>query len=258
MPAIDTERVIAIRHWTNTQFTVTTTRQEGLRFENGQFVMVGLNTNGLALLRPHSIASANHEEHLEFLSIKVPEGPFTSRLHNLKLGDEILVSRKPTGTLVLSALRPGKRLYLLCTGTGVAPFLSLLKCPQLYDRFEQIILVHGVRWAKETEVVHDRIRRVTLHGCIGSQARAKLRYYPAVTREPHMNRGRITNLLEYGQLRSRLGLPPLDPGTDRAMVCGSPAMLADTCILLDRRGFAISRHIGETGDYVIERVSRPQ
>lgn len=252
--AIGTERVLKVQHWTDTQFTFTTTRDSGLRFENGQFVMVGLQVDSRPLLRAYSIASANHEEHLEFLSIKVPNGPLTSRLQHIREGDDILVSRKPTGTLVLHDLKPGKRLYLLSTGTGAAPFMSVIKDPEAYERFEHVVLVHGVRWARETAVVQSLVERVKEHEFLGEYAREKLHYYPAVTREPHRNRGRLTELIDSGRLFNDLGLPTFDPAQDRVMVCGSPAMLADTQKLLDERGFRISPHIGEPGDYVIERA----
>ncbi len=254
MAAIGTERVLSVQHWTDTQFTFTTTRDAGLRFENGQFVMVGLEVDERPLLRAYSIASANHEEHLEFLSIKVPDGPLTSRLQHIREGDAVLISRKPTGTLVLHDLKPGKRLYLLSTGTGAAPFMSVIKDPEAYEHFEKVVFVHGVRWARETAVLKHRIEELRAHELLGEWVREKLLYYPAVTREPHVNRGRLTHLIESGRLSYDLGLPPLDPGEDRAMVCGSPAMLADTCALLDGRGFRMSPHIGETGDYVIERA----
>jgi ferredoxin/flavodoxin---NADP+ reductase len=252
--AIGSERVLAVRHWTDTQFTFTTTRDRGLRFENGQFVMVGLALRDRPLLRAYSIASANHEEHLEFLSIKVPDGPLTSRLQQVRAGDEVLVSRKPTGTLLLQDLKPGRRLYLLSTGTGAAPFMSVIMDPEAYARFERIILVHGVRWARETAVVRHRITSLRDHEILGAAVRAKLHYYPAVTREPHANRGRLPTLIESGRLARDLNLPPLHASCDRVMVCGSPAMLSDTCALLDARGFTLSPHIGTPGDYVIERA----
>lgn len=254
MAAVSTERVLSVRHWTDTQFTFTTTRDAGLRFENGQFVMVGLHINNRPLLRAYSIASANHEEHLAFLSIKVPDGPLTSRLQHIREGDEVLVSRKPTGTLVLHDLKPGKRLYLLSTGTGAAPFMGLIKDPEAYERFEHVILVHGVRWARETAVLEHLLEELRNHEYLGEMVREKLLYYPTVTREPYRNRGRLTELLNSAKLSDDLGLPPLDPANDRAMVCGSPSMLDDTCELLDARGFKMSPHIGEPGDYVIERA----
>jgi len=250
---IGTERVLAVEHWTDTQFTFRTTRDRGLRFENGQFVMVGLMLER-PLLRAYSIASANHEEHLDFLSIKVPDGPLTSRLQHVRPGDELLVSRKPTGTLLLADLRPGVRLYLLCTGTGAAPFLSIIQDPELYARFNEVVLIHGVRWARETEVVRRRIATLEQHELLGEMVRNSLRYHPTVTREPHLNRGRLTALLESGRLLERLHLPPLDAASDRLMVCGSPGFLSETCALLDARNFAISPHTGVPGDYVIERA----
>ncbi len=253
MAIIGTERVLAVEHWTETQFSFRTTRDRALRFENGQFVMVGLMLER-PLLRAYSIASANHEEHLEFLSIKVPDGRLTSRLQHVQPGDEVLVSRKPTGTLLLADLRPGKRVYLLCTGTGAAPFLSIIQDPELYARFSEVVLIHGVRWARETEMVRRRMAALEQHELLGDLVRGGLRYHPTVTREPHLNRGRLSALLASGRLLEDLHLPPLDPAADRLMVCGSPAFLKETCSLLDARGFAISPHSGEPGDYVIERA----
>ena len=252
--AIGSERVLAVHHWTDTQFSFTTTRDRGLRFENGQFVMVGLALEGRPLLRAYSIASPNYEDHLDFLSIKVPHGPLTSKLQHVRPGDIVLVSRKPTGTLVLHDLRPGKRLYLLSTGTGAAPFLSLIGDPEIYERFEAVVLVHGVRWARETGVVRAALERLESHELLGPKLRAQLRYFPTVTREPYVHRGRLTGLIESGRLTRALALPPLDPAADRVMVCGSPAMLSDTSKLLDARGFHISPRSGEPGDYVIERA----
>ena len=251
---IGSERVLAVHHWTDTQFSFTTTRDPGLRFENGQFVMVGLPLEGRPLLRAYSIASPNYEDHLDFLSIKVPDGPLTSRLQHVRAGDEVLVSRKPTGTLVLSDLKPGRRVYLLCTGTGAAPFLSLIGDPGIYERFETVVLVHGVRWARESDVVRARIAQLERHELLAAQVRAQLRYYPTVTREPYVHRGRLTTLLESGRLTRDLDLPPLAAASDRVMVCGSAAMLADTAKILDARGFHISPRSGEPGDYVIERA----
>jgi ferredoxin/flavodoxin---NADP+ reductase len=254
LAAVGRERVLAVRHWTDTQFSFTTTRDPGFRFANGQFVMVGLSVERRPLLRAYSIASANHDEHLEFLSIKVPDGPLTSRLRHIKEGDEILISRKPTGTLLLDDLRPGERLYLLSTGTGAAPFLSLIRDPEVYTRFEQVIFVHGVRWIRESAVVAHQIEKLRAHEFLGAEALARLRYYPTVTREPHHNRGRLTQLIDSGRLFQDLHLPDLDARVDRVMVCGSPAMLTDARALLDARGFQIAPQIGEAGDYVIERA----
>jgi ferredoxin--NADP+ reductase len=216
--------------------------------------MVGLEINERPLMRAYSIASANHEEHLQFLSIKVPDGPLTSRLQHIRKGDAVLISRKPTGTLVLHDLKPGKRLYLLSTGTGAAPFMGLIKDPEAYERFDEVVFVHGVRWVRESAVVQHLIEELHRHEFLGELVREKLHYYPTITREPHRNHGRLTTLIESGKLAHGLGLPALDPKEDRVMVCGSPGMLSDTRALLDGRGFAMSAHIGEPGDYVIERA----
>jgi ferredoxin--NADP+ reductase len=254
MAAIASERVLTVHHWNNTVFSFTTTRDQSLRFENGHFIMLGLQVEGKPLMRAYSIASANHEEYLEFLSIKVADGPLTSRLQNIKPGDEVLVSRKPTGTLLLRDLKPGKRLYLLSSGTGLAPFMSLIKDPEVYERFEKVILVHGVRYRSEL-AYRDFIEwELTHHEYLGEQVRSRLIYYPTVTRERFLYQGRVTTLIESGKLFEDTGMPPLDPAHDRIMICGSPAMLADLSELFDARGFKISPHVGEPGDYVIERA----
>ncbi len=254
MAAYGTEKVLSVHHWNESLFSFTTSRDPGLRFENGHFVMIGLELDGRPLTRAYSIASANYEEHLEFLSIKVPNGPLTSRLQHIKVGDPILVSRKPVGTLVIHDLRPGKHVYLFSTGTGLAPFMSIIKDPETYERFEKIILVHGVRQVSEL-AYRDFIRHeLPKNEYFGEEVRNKLIYYPTVTREEFETTGRITTLIETGQLFTDIGLPPLDPAADRAMICGSPGMLKDISVLLDERGLKISGGVGEPGDYVIERA----
>lgn len=254
MAAFETERVLDVRHWNEHLFSFTCTRDAGLRFENGQFLMIGLMVDGRPLVRAYSVASANYEEHLEFFSIKVPNGPLTSRLQHLKEGDEILVSRKPTGTLLLSDLKPARHLYLLSTGTGLAPFLSLIRDPDAYERFDKIVLTHGVRQVNDL-AYRDYIQyELPQHEYLGDLVREKLIYYPTVTREPFHNQGRLDALLDSGKLCADIGLPPLDPANDRAMICGSPAMLASLSALLDSRGFVVSPRIGTPGDYVIERA----
>ncbi|MBI5861900.1 MAG: ferredoxin--NADP reductase [Rhodocyclales bacterium] len=254
MTGIAREQVISVRHWNDTLFSFRTTRDKGLRFENGHFVMIGLEVDGRRLMRAYSIASPNYEEHLEFFSIKVPNGPLTSRLQNIEVGAEILVSRKPTGTLVLRDLKPGKNLYLFSTGTGLAPFISIVQDPETYERFEKVVLLHGVRHKSELAYAEFFSSELPQHEFLGEMVRDKLIYYPMVTREPFRNQGRITTLIENGKLFADIGLPPLDPATDRVMICGSPHMLADCSALLDARGFAISPHTGVAGDYVIERA----
>lgn len=254
MSAFGTETVLQVHHWNETLFSFRTTRDRALRFRNGHFVMLGLPVGGKPLLRAYSVASANHAEHLEFLSIKVPDGPLTSRLQHLKVGDEVIVSRKPVGSLVLDDLLPGDRVFLFATGTGLAPFMSIIQDPETYERFQTVVLVHGVREVSELAYADFIGRELPEDELLGELVRGRLHYYPTVTREPFRNRGRLTDLMRSGKLLADLGLPPLDPARDRAMICGSPSMLADTCAMLDERGFRISPRQGEAGDYVIERA----
>ena len=251
---LSTERVIDVHHWNTSLFSFKTTRQNGLRFENGQFVMIGLSVNGKPLLRAYSVASPNYEEHLEFFSIKVPNGPLTSRLQHLQIGDEIFVSRKPTGTLVLSDLLPGRNLYLLATGTGLAPFMSLIQDPEVYDRFEKVVLVHGVRQVIDLAYYGFIMKNLPENEFFGDMVASQLIYYPTVTREPFKHQGRLTDLIDSGKLFSDIELPSIDPQLDRAMLCGSEVMLDDTSALLDRLGFIVSPRTGVPGGYVIERA----
>lgn len=254
MAAIGTEKVLSVHHWNDTLFSFKTSRDVSLRFENGHFVMIGLQVDGKPLMRAYSIASANHDEHLEFLSIKVPDGPLTSHLQHLKEGDPILISRKPVGTLVMHDLRPGKHLYLFGSGTGLAPFMSVIRDPQAYERFEKIVLVHGVRTVSEL-AYHDYILdHLPRDEFFGDLVLNQLIYYPTVTREAFRNEGRITTLIENERLCTDIGLPQLNPETDRVMLCGSPAMLEELTGMLDARGFEASPRQGEAGDYVIERA----
>ncbi|AZY49263.1 ferredoxin--NADP reductase [Bordetella avium] len=254
MAAFNTERVLSVHHWNDTLFSFKTTRDAALRFHNGHFVMIGLEVEGKPLMRAYSIASANYEENLEFLSIKVQDGPLTSRLQHLKEGDHILVSRKPVGTLVADDLRPGKNLYLFATGTGLAPFMSIIKDPEVYERFEKVVLLHGVRYVSELAYADYIQNELPNNEFFGEFVRDKLIYYPTVTREPFRNQGRITELVENGKLFQDIGLPPLNPETDRGMICGSPHMLTDIRAMLDARGFEVSAGVGEAGDYVYERA----
>jgi len=253
MSTVSEERVLSVHHWNDSLFSFTTTRNPGLRFRNGHFVMIGLEVEGRPLLRAFSLANANYDDHLEFYSIKVPNGPLTSRLQHIRPGDPILVGRKPTGTLILDHLRPGKRLYLLGSGTGLAPFMSLVRDPDVYERFDVVVLAHGVRHVSDLgyrAFIEDELPG---HELVGDDVRRKLRYYPTVTREAFRNQGRLTDLLATDKLPTDLGLPPLDPAHDRVMICGSPAMLADTVALLEARGFEEGGSDGK-GHYVIERA----
>ena len=254
MSNLSSQRVLSVHHWNDNLFSFRTTRDASLRFINGQFVMLGLEQEGRPLTRAYSIASANHDDFLEFFSIKVTNGPLTSKLQHLSVGDAVVVSRKPTGTLVLRDLKPGKNLYLLATGTGLAPFISLIQDPESYERFDKVILVHGVRTVNELAYRDFITEELPKHEYFADLVQDKLIYYPTVTREPFQNQGRITHLIENGKLFSDIGLPTLDPANDRVMICGSPAMIKDCCTLLNKRGFKMSPHIGATGDYVIERA----
>ena len=254
MSQLATERVLHVHHWNDTLFSFRTTRDPGLRFRNGHFVMLGLPAEGKPLMRAYSVASANHEDHLEFFSIKVPNGPLTSRLQHLQPGDEVIVGRKPVGSLVLDDLRPGRHLYLLSTGTGLAPFISIIQDPETYERFDKVVLIHGVRQVNELAYAHFIEHELPNHELLGELVRDKLVYYPTVTREPFRHQGRLTDVIASGRLADHTGMPPLDPAVDRAMICGSAAMLADSCKLLDEFGFQISPRQGELGDYVIERA----
>lgn len=248
------ETVTWVQHWTPSLFSFRTTRDPALRFSSGQFVMVGLQKeDGKPLVRAYSIASPSWHEELEFYSIKVADGPLTSRLQNIKVGDQVLVGRKPTGTLVLDGLKPGKRLYMLGTGTGLAPWLSLARDPEVYDRFETVVVTHTVREVQdlnyaelfEKELAEDEI----LSELIGD----KLKYYPTVTREEFRTKGRITDLIESGQLFRDLGLPPFDPAEDRIMLCGGPSVLVDLKQQLLDRGY-VEGSLAQPGDFVLEKA----
>ncbi|PWR22779.1 ferredoxin--NADP reductase [Zavarzinia aquatilis] len=253
MSNLNQERVLSVHHWTDRLFSFTATRDPSLRFINGQFTMIGLEVNGRPLLRAYSVVSANYEEHLEFLSIKVPDGPLTSRLQHIKVGDTILVGRKPTGTLIADNLLPGKHLYLLSTGTGLAPFMSIIKDPEVYEKFEKIILVHGVREVAEL-AYHDLIEHeLPDNEFFGELVREKLIYYPTVTREPFRNQGRLTDLIKSGKLFSDIGLPPLSQDDDRLMLCGSPEMLAEMVKFFNDNGYA-EASFSKAGHYAIEKA----
>ena len=253
MATLMKEEVTAVHHWTERLFSFKTTRNQGFRFKNGHFTMIGLENGGKPLMRAYSMASANYEDELEFFSIKVPSGPLTSRLQNIRVGDEVLVNSKATGTLVLDHLLPGKNLYLIATGTGLAPFLSIIKDPEIYENFDKVILAHGCRHISELAYRDEITRDLPEHEYLGADIREKLIYYPTVTREKFRTNGRLTDLLRIGKLTRDLGLQPLNPKHDRFMICGSPSMLKDISALLDSRGFSESRH-GQAAHYAVERA----
>jgi ferredoxin--NADP+ reductase len=248
------ERVIWARHYTERLFSFAITRPESFRFRSGEFVMIGLPGGERPLLRAYSIASPWFAEELEFFSIKVPDGPLTSRLQAIEPGDPVLLGRKPTGTLVMDALKPGKRLFLISTGTGLAPFLSVARDPDAYERFERVIVTHTVR--QPAELAYESLfeHEIRDDPLIGEAAARQLTYYSTVTRSEHARTGRITDKIRSGEFFRDLGLPEgFDPASDRVMVCGSMAMIRDVAALLEQAGLTEgSNH--EPGDYVIERA----
>lgn len=253
MSAFQKETVLSVKHWTDSLFSFTATRDPGFRFQNGQFAMMGLEVEGRPLVRAYSMASANHEDALEFFSIKVEDGPLTSRLQKIRKGDTILVGRKATGTLIAGNLIPGKRLLLLSTGTGLAPFASLIKDPEIYENYETIILAHGCRQVSELAYGERLVASLRQDEMFGPLIENNLIYYPTVTREPFRNRGRITDLIASGQLFADVGLPVLDRETDRIMLCGSPSMLEELHTMFSERGFLEGNH-SEPGHFVIEKA----
>ncbi len=253
MAAFDEEKVLTVHHWTDRLFSFTTTRSQSLRFSNGHFTMIGLRVDGKPLLRAYSIVSPNYQETLEFLSIKVQDGPLTSRLQHIQPGDSVIVGHKPTGTLLIDYLLPGKRLYMFGTGTGLAPFMSIIRDPDTYEKFEEVILVHGCRLVSELAYRDYITQELPKHEFLGEMVSQQLKYYPTVTREPFPTQGRIPDLIENGQMARDLGVPQLDPQVDRVMLCGSTEMLKSIKAVLEARHF----NEGNTttpGDFVVERA----
>ena len=252
--AFYTEMVTWVHHWTDTLFSFRTTRDPGLRFMSGQFLMVGLvKEDGKPLVRAYSVASPSWHEELEFYSIKVPDGPLTSRLQNIKVGDQVLIGRKPTGTLVLDGLKPGKRLYMLGTGTGLAPWLSLARDPEVYDRFETVVVTHTVREVQDLNYADLFERELKEDEILSEVIGDKLKYYPTVTREAFRTKGRITDLIASGKLFADLGLPPFNKDEDRVMLCGGPSVLVDLKQQLLDLGY-VEGSIAQPGDFVLERA----
>lgn len=251
----DAQTVIQVTHWTDRLFSFRVTRPASLRFRSGEFVMIGLlDDRGKPLLRAYSIASPSWDDTLEFYSIKVPDGPLTSRLQHIRPGDAIILRPKPVGTLVHDALTPGRRLWFLATGTGIAPFASLLREPETWERFDQVILMHTCREGAELEYGRQLIAALPNDPLIGEMVAGKLHYYPTTTREPSAFMGRVTDNLAAGKVFADLGLPgPFDPATDRAMVCGSLAFNLDVKAILEGWGLREGAN-SDPGDYVIEKA----
>ena len=254
----DAQTVTEVKHWTDRLFSFRVTRPQSLRFRSGEFVMIGLmGDNGRPLLRAYSIASPAWDEELEFYSIKVPDGPLTSRLQHIKVGDEIILRPKPVGTLVHDALLPGKRLYFFSTGTGFAPFASLLREPQTYEDYDEIIITHTCREVGELEygrkLVEDLKADELMIELLGEENLNKIRYYPTTTREQSPKMGRITDLITSGQLFKDLDVPPLNPETDRGMVCGSLAFNNDIKVIMEAAGLTEGAN-SDPQQFVIEKA----
>lgn len=247
------ETVLSVTHYTDRLFRFTMTRPDGFRFRSGEFAMIGLMVEGKPVFRAYSIASPAWAEELEFFSIKVPNGPLTSHLQLIKPGDQVLMRKKPTGTLVLDALTPGKRLYMFSTGTGIAPFASLIRDPETYEKFDEVILTHTTREISELKYGFDLIHEIQNDELLQEVVGDKLRHYATVTREDFEYRGRITDLISSGKLFTDLGVPPIDPAVDRGMICGSSAMLKDTKELLEKAGLNEGAN-SKPAEFVIERA----
>jgi ferredoxin/flavodoxin---NADP+ reductase len=250
----DAQIVTAVRHYTDRLFSFRVTRPKSLRFRSGEFVMIGLmGDNGKPLLRAYSIASPSWDEELEFYSIKVQDGPLTSKLQHIQPGDEIILRPKPVGTLVHDALLPGKRIFFFATGTGFAPFASLIRDPDTYERYDEVIITHTCRDVAELTYGRELVEGLAEDPLIGELVAGKLRYYPTTTRETSPKMGRITTLIENGELFANLGVPPLNPATDRAMVCGSLAFNLDIKALLENAGLREGAN-SEPKEFVIEKA----
>lgn len=252
MAAVTHQTVLSVKHYTDRLFAFRITRPASFRFRSGEFVMLGLEVDGKPLLRAYSIASPSWDEELEFFSIKVPDGPLTSRLQEIQPGDEILLATKSVGTLVLDALMPGRRLYLLSTGTGVAPFASIVRDPETYEKFETVVLTHTTREAAELEYSRELIERVRNDPLVGEAAAGRLIYYPSCTRETFERQGRITRLIDDGTLFSDIGCPPFDPAEDRVMICGSIEMIASCRTRVEGAGLSEGSN-ARPGEFVVEK-----
>ncbi|MEO4044215.1 ferredoxin--NADP reductase [Hoeflea sp. CAU 1731] len=247
------EKVVEVQHYTDRLFRFRITRPASFRFRSGEFVMIGLPNSDKPVFRAYSIASPSWDEELEFFSIKVPDGPLTEHLQRIQPGDTVLMRKKPTGTLVLDALLPGKRLFLLSTGTGIAPFASVVRDPETYEKFEKVVLTHTCRQVAELQYGYDLTDIAKNDPLVGEEASEKLVHFPTTTQEDSPVMGRITTLIETGAMAAKLGMEQLDPETDRVMLCGSMAMIQDLKTMLDARGFDEGSN-NRPSSYVVERA----
>ena len=250
----DAQIVTQVTHWTDRLFSFRVTRPKSLRFRSGEFVMIGLmGDTGKPLLRAYSIASPAWDDELEFYSIKVPDGPLTSKLQHIQIGDEIILRPKPVGTLVHDALLPGKRIYFLSTGTGFAPFASLLREPETYEKYDQVIMMHTCREVAELEYGRQLVENLKDDPLIGEMVGDKLKYYPTTTREPFHHMGRVTDNLLSGKVFADLGIPAMNPAEDRAMVCGSLAFNVDVKAILEGFGLVEGAN-SDPKQFVVEKA----
>lgn len=252
-PGLRRERVIKVQHYTDKLFSFKTSRASSFRFQSGQFAMIGLEMEERPLLRAYSMTSAVYDDWLEFFSIKVPNGPLTSRLQRIEVGEEIIVNAKPTGTLLTTNLRPGRHLWLFSTGTGFAPFASIIRDAETYSSFEKVIVVEGCRQLADLQFSNEVIDSVLQHEYLGEIAAGKLIYYPTITREAFVHNGRIPDLIVSGRIFTDTALPPLEKKQDRIMICGNPAMLSSLKKLIEDSGFEEGSN-SIPGDFVIEKA----
>ncbi|MGP1396016.1 MAG: ferredoxin--NADP reductase [Inquilinaceae bacterium] len=252
-PGVFAETVTSVKHYTDGLFKFRITRPASFRFRSGEFVMIGLPGADKPVFRAYSMASPAWDDELEFYSIKVPDGPLTSRLQKIRAGDTILMRTKATGTLVNDALLAGKRLYMFSTGTGIAPFASLIRDPETYEKFDEVILIHTCRQVADLRYGEDLVAALMDDPLVGECAAGKLRHYTTVTREAFPRTGRITDLMASGKLFSDLGVPPISPETDRGMICGSLAMLRDTKAALEAFGLVEGAN-SRPATFVVERA----
>ena len=247
------ETVVSVRHYTDRLFSFRITRPQSFRFRSGEFVMIGLPNAQKPVFRAYSIASPSWDEELEFFSIKVPDGPLTQHLQKIRPGDTVLMRQKPTGTLVLDALTPGRRLWMISTGTGIAPFASVMRDPETYEKFEEVILTHTCREVAELTYGYELARGLVEDPLIGELAAGRFRHYATATREDHERTGRITALIESGKLFSDLGVPPFDAAVDRVMICGSMELIRDVKALVE--GFGLTEGSNAApAEFVVERA----
>ncbi|SFO23617.1 ferredoxin--NADP+ reductase [Cohaesibacter marisflavi] len=247
------ETVTEVKHYTDRLFKFRITRPASFRFRSGEFVMIGLPNAERPVFRAYSVASPSWDEEVEFYSIKVPDGPLTEHLQKIKVGDTILMRKKPTGTLVNDALIPGKRVYMFSTGTGIAPFASLIRDPETYEKFDQVILTHTCREIDELKYGEELVEICNNDPLVGEFAKGRLIHYTSVTREDFPRMGRITDLMESGKLFEDLGVPPINPDVDRAMICGSMAMLNDTKDMLEKFNLVEGSN-ARPASFVVERA----